>query len=170
MNLAGTPESAMHLEPDQAIVWQPEEPLEASFAAACGGSHVNRADSATLLHQGAATPKTTDISVIPATASETQATSFVVIVVNKVGIVVIVGRKAYVQQCTGESVSSNSGLTRAAYNSLIVPHIERKTTVSLFPILDKSPRERSVQMTVMKQFQKVKELVAGVGEKNCDNS
>ena len=59
-----------------------------------------------------------------------------------------------------------SGLTWSAHNSLVVENTNRrKTTVAVFPILNMSPTDRSVQLTVIKQFQKVRELLHGKGKK-----
>ena len=58
-----------------------------------------------------------------------------------------------------------SGLTWSAHNSLVVENNHRKTKVAVFPILNMSPTDRSVQLTVIKQFQKVKELLQGKGKK-----
>ena len=57
------------------------------------------------------------------------------------------------------------GLTWSAHNSLVVPNTSRKTTVAVFPILNTSPTERSVQLTVTTQFQKVVEILNGSGKK-----
>lgn len=58
-----------------------------------------------------------------------------------------------------------SGLTWSAHNSLVSDVCERKTVVAVFPILNKSPTDRSVQMTVIEQFKQVKSLLNAPGKK-----
>ena len=77
----------------------------------------------------------------------------------------LLGRKFYVQNAAGESASPNSDLTWSAYNSVTIIFAERKTTISMFPILDRTPTDYSVQWTVMNQFKDVKKQLAATEEK-----
>jgi hypothetical protein len=57
------------------------------------------------------------------------------------------------------------GLTWSSHNSLVSEVCQRKTVVAVFPILNKTPTDRSVQLTVIEQFKKVKALITGPGKK-----
>ena len=56
-------------------------------------------------------------------------------------------------------------LTWAVHNAFVILCNGRKTTVALFPVLNATPTDRSVQLTVKKYFQKVKNLLEGPGSR-----
>ena len=58
-----------------------------------------------------------------------------------------------------------SGLTWSAHNSLVCEAGDRKTVIAVFPILNKSPTDPSVQLTVIEQFKKVKSVLEAPGKK-----
>ncbi|CAG9769899.1 unnamed protein product [Ceutorhynchus assimilis] len=67
----------------------------------------------------------------------------------------LLATRDYISPETAEDKNKH-GLTWSAYNSVVCPGDTEKTTIALFPILDITPMDMSVQLTFLNIFEKVK--------------
>ena len=77
----------------------------------------------------------------------------------------LLGRRYYFRKYKEVNAVCEAGLSWAAHNAVVIPSNGRKTNIAVFPILDTTPTNRSVQLTVNRYFQKVKEILGGPGSK-----